>query len=203
MVAIKILLFDVAGVLYPTNNAVGEAIQAKFGLSGEQIMPIFSQLHKDFSIGKITSDEYLEKVAKILGVDRAEVTEELFTDSFMLAMSPTPGMSELLNKLALVQGTQLVILSDTTPIFNKVRKLSGVYEKFTRQFLSFEIGYLKPDPMAYNKVIDALKVRPEEIFFVDDRFINVEAARALGIHAEVFTSTAQLEEDLKEVGVLA
>jgi HAD superfamily hydrolase (TIGR01509 family) len=60
---------------------------------------------------------------------------------------------------------------------------------------------MKPSPAMYQAALEATGSRAEECFFTDDRAENVEAARALGIRAEVFRGQAALEEALRDAGV--
>ena len=95
------------------------------------------------------------------------------------------------------------VLSDTNQIYNSIRDINGYYHYFSKNFLSFETGFLKPDPRAYLQVIDYYKLSPEEIFFIDDQLRNVEAAQQLGIQAVVFKSTAQLTQELLKRDILS
>ena len=46
---------------------------------------------------------------------------------------------------------------------------------------------------AYSLALEQLAARPEDVIFVDDRPVNVAAARAAGMRAEVFRGPAQWE----------
>jgi FMN phosphatase YigB (HAD superfamily) len=59
---------------------------------------------------------------------------------------------------------------------------------------------IKPDAAIYEHTLRGLGVRPEEALFVDDREVNVQAARDLGIRAVQFRSVEKLREDLKGIG---
>ncbi|GAA1825075.1 hypothetical protein GCM10009714_03490 [Microlunatus capsulatus] len=59
-------------------------------------------------------------------------------------------------------------------------------EVFDEHFYSCEVGFAKPDPAYFTHVLEALGVAPEEALFMDDTAVNVEAAAALGIRAELF-----------------
>jgi 2-haloacid dehalogenase len=61
---------------------------------------------------------------------------------------------------------------------------------------------IKPDPQIYRVLIDRYSVRPEESLFVDDNFDNIVAAQKLGFRTIHFTNDVNLEETLKEMGVL-
>jgi putative hydrolase of the HAD superfamily len=53
-------------------------------------------------------------------------------------------------------------------------------------FFSCRLGCEKPDPAFYRKVQSHIGVEPGDILFLDDKPVNVEAARALGWNAEVY-----------------
>jgi putative hydrolase of the HAD superfamily len=50
----------------------------------------------------------------------------------------------------------------------------------------------KPDPRAYEIVAERLGVAPGDCLFLDDREVNVLAAREVGMRAEVFRTPAQV-----------
>jgi putative hydrolase of the HAD superfamily len=66
---------------------------------------------------------------------------------------------------------------------------------------SFQLHMAKPDPAIYRHLLKELGTRPEETLFLDDKPVNVEAARALGIHAIEFTTIERLRADLIAAGL--
>ena len=54
---------------------------------------------------------------------------------------------------------------------------------------SHEVGLVKPDPRVFALTAERLAVRPEEVLFLDDVEGHVLAARAVGWHAVLHTST--------------
>jgi putative hydrolase of the HAD superfamily len=69
-------------------------------------------------------------------------------------------------------------------------------------FMTFsaEVRLIKPDHAIYEHTLRGLGVAADEALFVDDREINVQAARELGIHALQFRSVAQLRRELEAMG---
>jgi len=65
---------------------------------------------------------------------------------------------------------------------------------------SAEVRLIKPEPAIYEHTLRGLGVRPSDALFLDDREINVQAARALGINAIRFQSMTQLRSELQIVG---
>ena len=53
-------------------------------------------------------------------------------------------------------------------------------KKFDYTFLSFEIGYAKPDLKIFEYALDKMKIEAKNVLFIDDSFKNISAARALG-----------------------
>jgi putative hydrolase of the HAD superfamily len=66
---------------------------------------------------------------------------------------------------------------------------------------SFQLGIAKPDPAIYRHVLKELGTLPEETLFLDDKTVNIDAARALGIVAIEFSTIAKLRKDLVAAGL--
>ncbi len=66
---------------------------------------------------------------------------------------------------------------------------------------SYQLLMAKPDPAIYRHTLDKLGVKPEEALFLDDKPINIEAARALGIRGIVFSTIEKLRTDLIAAGL--
>lgn len=67
-------------------------------------------------------------------------------------------------------------------------------EPVERRFYSCRLRRIKPEPEAYLEVIQGLGAEPQDIVFFDDRAVNVEAARRLGIQAHVFSDAGQIAQ---------
>jgi putative hydrolase of the HAD superfamily len=190
--SIKVFLFDAAGVLFEKNLAVGEALENELGLSKEAQLPIWNELHRKLSSGKLSVKDFFNKLSELFDIEPENI-RDVFVQSFEDSFKPMPGMEELLAKLK-SKGNKLAVLSDTTPLFNESRKKFDIYKYFDKVFLSYEIGALKPDSKMYETVIKDYKLEPSDFLFIDDQEKNVLAARQLGMQAVVFENTNQLEK---------
>jgi|APGre2960657404_1045060.scaffolds.fasta_scaffold42638_1 histidinol phosphatase-like enzyme len=63
-------------------------------------------------------------------------------------------------------------------------------------------GLRKPDPAAFRAALAHLGRAPAEVLLVDDRAVNVEAARALGMDGIVFAGAGPLAEALAARGLV-
>ena len=84
----------------------------------------------------------------------------------------------------------LYLLSNTNEIHveKALRILKEVTDKpldqyFTKIFWSHELGDRKPHGSAFQKVLDTIDTKAEEVLFVDDSLQHVEGARSIGIEA--------------------
>ena len=59
----------------------------------------------------------------------------------------------------------------------------GVADFFDHIFLSYEMGLEKPSPAIFQRVVQTLGCRPEEVLFFDDSEVNCAAARAEGLQS--------------------
>ena len=62
--------------------------------------------------------------------------------------------------------------------------------------LSYETGFVKPDPRAYQTIAERLGLMPEECIFIDDQERYCTAAREVGMQAIVYVSAKQLQTEL-------
>jgi len=200
--AIKLVLFDAAGVLFPVNKVVGEDIAQQLQLDEEELVQkMWKGFYVDYTRGTISTEQFFDRFAETFNVPREQVTEALFTDGFIKALVLTPGIDTVLKKL-MEANVIVAILSDTTEIFARARDILHLNQYFDRTFLSFEIGHKKPEPEAFQVVLDHYGVRSEEVFFIDDNKTNVEAAQKMGIQAVLFTNADLLTKALQTADVL-
>jgi putative hydrolase of the HAD superfamily len=87
-------------------------------------------------------------------------------------------------------GGRTAILSNGPPeVINRVRTERPIDRYFDIVIVSCEVGCAKPDPAIYLLCLDRLGVRAESALFVDDRPVNLEAARRLGLQTLHFTGS--------------
>jgi putative hydrolase of the HAD superfamily len=90
------------------------------------------------------------------------------------------------------------VLSNTNPIhFQKSSDGTTILKKFSKRYLSFQIGAVKPDPEIYRYVVRDLSVEPSTIVLIDDVAENVKAAGQCGMVGILFENVSKLEKDLR------
>ncbi|HSZ38559.1 MAG TPA: HAD family phosphatase [Trebonia sp.] len=93
-------------------------------------------------------------------------------------------------------GTPMALLSNAPePLAQGIDVLRWP-QYFGHRYYSCRLGTAKPDPRAFQLVLNDLGVQPGEVLFIDDRAENTRAARDLGMHTITFTSATALGREL-------
>jgi glucose-1-phosphatase len=146
-----------------------------------------------YETGKISTDDFLSKLEIIF--------KGKFSHEYMLyAWNEIIGKEnqEIVSVVREVQKNyRTAVLSNTSEShWEKALATAPVLATFPRYFLSYEIGFHKPDPEIYDAVLRSLQTPPEKILFIDDIRENIQAAEKKGIKGIVFTSVEQLRKDM-------
>lgn len=117
-----------------------------------------------------------------------------------LDLRPMEGMEELLAELKGL-GYRLYLLSNASVRQAEYFTALPVDRYLDGRILSSSYKLLKPQPEIYRVLLQEYDLRAEECFFVDDLFINVEAAMLVGMSGAIFRGAAPLRQALAEAGV--
>jgi 2-haloacid dehalogenase len=116
---------------------------------------------------------------------------------------PVPGVHELVAELD-SKGVPLFAITnfsaDFWPSFHA--KEEHFFRRFRDIVVSGQEKLLKPDPALYYRALDRFGLKPAQALFIDDRLINVEGARAVGMHAHLFLGADDLRARLEAEGLL-
>lgn len=112
------------------------------------------------------------------------------------------GTVEVLARLR-ERGVPLYALTNfSTEKFPLMRERFGFFDWFDGIVVSGAVGIAKPDPRIYAHLFLACDLRPGDCLFIDDMPANVAAAKAAGMQAIQFTTSAALIEVLIAFGFL-
>jgi len=143
----------------------------------------FDQLNLSFEVGAISPEDFVGSFQKQL--PNASKEEILKAWNAVLADFPFYRL-EFLQELS--KKYRLFLLSNTDSIhIHTFETKSGVsfyqdfYACFEKVYFSFDIGMRKPDPKAYQFVLEENNLIAENTLFIDDKTENTDSAAALGI----------------------
>lgn len=188
---IRNLLFDLGGVIVDIERQRCVDAFTRLGLAdADSYFGEYSQSGIFFKIedGSAGIDEFHRYMRERLPEG---VTDYQIDSAFQQFIIGIPAHRlETLRKLR-CKGYGIYLLSNTNPImwrgalateFGKEGLRREDY--FDGMVTSFEARACKPDERIFRAVIEDLGIDPAETLFLDDSLKNVEAARALGFHAE-------------------
>ena len=150
------------------------------------------EILQNYEAGRLTSEEFYRHL-------QSKSSHPFSFRDMMVAMSDifTPNIElwPIVEKLK-DQGSRLVLISNTNEChFNFAYSHYPILKLFDRFILSYEVGACKPEPLIFEK---ALKEARGKTFYTDDIPAFVEAGRAAGLDAEVFTDVPSLQKQLEK-----
>lgn len=184
----KIVIFDWGGIVENHENNLQDLKQAKIrfirtfnkGLSDEEILNKWidetpNGVHIGASNNPKHMVEWFELMEQIMNIN---TTFEEFKRAYQAEFSKIRYYKDVAEFAhSLKEKCKIGILSNLMP-FDKARiDLQYDLSKFDYVYLSFEIGYEKPDKRAYEYVLNDLQIKPENILFIDDDVNNVIGAK--------------------------
>jgi len=198
---IKALFWDLGGVLL--TNAWDRA-QRERALSQFHLDPIeFGDRHEmvvsSFERGKISLDEYLDRT--VFYRDRP-FTREAFKDYMYSLSQASPEALEFARGLAKTKKYLMATINNESAELNDYRiEKFGLREIFCLFVSSCFVGLRKPEEGIYRMALDITQMPAENCCFIDDRALNLESAKKLGMHTIEMDDVQQLTKDLGKLGV--
>jgi beta-phosphoglucomutase-like phosphatase (HAD superfamily) len=71
-----------------------------------------------------------------------------------------------------------------------------------RLFASHLMGKIKPDAEAFEHVLESLDCQASQVLFLDDNGLNIEAARSIGMRAQLVRGADQAQLSLQQPGII-
>ncbi|MFM7505005.1 MAG: HAD-IA family hydrolase [Rubrivivax sp.] len=213
----KALILDFGGVISRTLFETHAITEAALGLAPGTLTwrgpfaPASDALWRDMQADRISERDYwlarTREVGRLLGEDwtRMETFVQRARGADPAAVIRPEAVAAI--DAARAAGCRLAVLSNELDLFYGAdfRAKLPLLERFDAVVDATYTGILKPDPRAYQAVLDALGVRAGEAVFVDDQLRNVLGARALGIptvHFDVTQPADSYGQALRQLQVL-
>jgi putative hydrolase of the HAD superfamily len=198
---VSAIFWDVGGVLLTDAWDRTQRLRAlnEFGLDEIEFSDRHEMVVSSFERGKITLDEYLERT---VFYRPRPFPREAFREYMFSLSQAKPDSLQFARELA-KSGKYLM-----STINNESRELNlyriekfGLREIFKVFVSSCFVGFRKPEAPIYKLALDVVQRSAEECCFIDDRDLNLESARQLGIHAIQMQNASQLRLELQSLGV--
>ncbi len=196
----RVVVFDYGEVISVSQSeADRRALVAISGLDPAEFWELYDRYREDLDQGVTLPREYWSLIARDAGVEWSPAQlQQLWAADIRSWISVEPGTVELL--AALHQGgSRVALLSNAGFDFSDPFRHSPMAQFFEAMFVSAEMGLIKPDPEIYRVTAAELGITLEQMVFIDNKKINVDAAVALGATGHVFTTVAELRTFLESL----
>lgn len=159
---------------------------------------VFERLYVDFSTGRIDAREFHRRLSRRAEVD---IGYQELIELWCSLLRPLDGAKRLFERVA--ERLPVGLLSDTDPVhWQFVLEHYPFLRRIEKPTLSFQTGYLKPDPRAYQAALNNCRFPAADCLFIDDKPQNAAGAAAAGMQAIVFEGVEKLEAQLSALEVL-
>jgi len=198
---ITTLFWDIGGVILTNgwDRASRKEAAAAFHFDWEEFQDRHDLSFPAFDSGQITLNEYLDRT---LFYRQRSFTREEFT-AFMFAQSKEfPDTRAILDKVSR-SGKYFVGAINNEPLeLNQFRiEAFDLLRNFLVFFSSCYLRSRKPEETIYRVALEVTQRPPEKCLFIDDRPLNLESPRRLGMNTIQHQNAEQLRCELGKFGV--
>ena len=193
----KAVIFDLGGVLLNIDYRLTIEAFNELGMKNADLFyskkiqnPIFDKIEE----GAINPKEFLDALQKECKNASIEQVENAWNSILLdLPVNRLDCIKKLKNNY------KIFLLSNTNEIHIKAfRKKIGEKQweafssLFDKMYLSHQIGFRKPGKEAFQIILEENKLKPNEVFFIDDSPQHIEAAKKLGLHCHYLVEGVEI-----------
>jgi putative hydrolase of the HAD superfamily len=198
---ITTLFWDIGGVILTNgwdHNSRNEAAKM-FALDMEEFRERHDLSFPAFDAGQITLNQYLDRT---LFYRARPFTREEFT-AFMFAQSKEyPETHAVLSDVARSGKYYVAAINNEPRELNDYRiEAFGLRRDFQAFFSSCYLSARKPEETIYRIALEVSQRPAESAVFIDDRALNLENPRRLGMQVIHHQNAKQLRADLQSLGI--
>ena len=200
---LRLVLFDFDGVLVRYSHATRLAHLARVaGCTPARASEVLldSGLERAYDSGALDTAAYLQQLGAGLGckIDAniwisariAGTQADLIALELVASVASRTQVGVLTNNGALMLDAIPRIVAPLLPMLEGRVLCSGV------------LGVRKPDRAIFDHALAHFDVRAQDALFIDDLFVNVQGARAAGLHADTVVDARSMRTVLQRYGVL-
>lgn len=183
-----LVIFDCFGVLCDT--VVGRYLEGK--ATKEEIDVITDTVAKDGDLGRISREEFLAEIAKVV-----KATPQDVEDGFKNLCSIH---EDLILVIKQIREFADVALLSNAHYGHAEMIIDGfdIRKNFDKVFISCYCGMAKPDPKFYQLCADSFGKEYDEIYMVDDSDKNLAPLKDLGIIPVKYTCAEDVKRALEK-----
>lgn len=201
---IRLVLFDFDGVLVRYSHRARLAALARVaGCTPAHVSRVLlaSGLERAYDSGVIDRATYLQHLGDGLG---RTIDADTWIEARLAATTAEPAMLDLV--AAVGEQVEIGVLTNNGALMLDAipRILSPLFPMLDgRMLCSGALGVRKPDRAIFRHALTHFDKRAHEALFLDDLFVNVQGARAAGLHADTVVDARSMRKVLRRYGLLS
>jgi putative hydrolase of the HAD superfamily len=198
---ISAIFWDVGGVLLTNawDRAQRERALEQFKLDQEEFHDRHEMVVSSLERGKIGFDEYLDRT---IFYRPRPFAREVFKDYVFSLSQPYREVLALAEELTKSGKYFMGTINNESRELNLYRiQTFGLCEIFSVFVSSCFVGLRKPEDGIYRMALEITQKTPDECCFIDDRALNLESARQMGMHTIEMHDVEQLRRELRKLDV--
>jgi len=190
---VKAFIFDFGNVIIDIDF---DLTHGKFrNYFGKQYDTIINRLKESKFFEKVESGVYTaEKMTEVINAHGGSMTVNQVKESWNALLLNIPAerllLLEQLSKkypIYMLSNTNLVHIDEIFTNLEKEYGCNPILNCFDRLYLSYEIGYIKPQKEIYEYLLNDANLNPKECLFFDDLQENLNGAASFGIQTQLIT----------------
>jgi len=152
-----------------------------------------------FESGKMSLDDYLDY---IVFYEERNFSKEDFKKFMFQYSRPFDDMLDYIRQLKEKYNLKVVAVSNEGRELNEYRIAAFKLNAIIDFFVSSSFVYIrKPDAAIFKLALDLAQTPVDQIIYLDDKALFVEAAKKLGINGIIHTSLETTREEMKKYGL--
>jgi len=198
---ISAIFWDVGGVLLTNawDRAQRERALEQFKLDQEEFHDRHEMVVSSLERGKIGFDEYLDRT---IFYRPRPFAREVFKDYVFSLSQPYREVLALAEELTKSGKYFMGTINNESRELNLYRiQTFGLREIFSVFVSSCFVGLRKPEDGIYRMALEITQKTAGDCCFIDDRALNLESARQMGMHTIEMHDVEQLRRELRKLEV--
>lgn len=195
---IKLILFDLGGILVPERGAyISGKISQRLGITQDKLSELVQPFKSSLLTGKISLFTMYKEVSKACnGIVAPEDLLKTHIEAYLeTSTARDQGIIGLITNLKI--NYAVAGLTNTSLEIADLNKKSGLFDYFPKIYISTDMGFRKPQPESYQYVLDDLGYRPKQVVFIDNNEEYINGAKALGINTIHYVGLDNLKVSLQ------
>jgi epoxide hydrolase-like predicted phosphatase len=186
---VKAIIFDCFGVLTATDG--WSLFKLKYFNHEPSLLEQATSLNKQADAGLITYDDFIREIAGLAGISGQQASV-IVDDS-----SPNPALFDYIAQLK--PHYKIGMLSNAAANWLSELFSPAQIALFDATLLSYEAGFIKPQPEIYELMAERLGLEPNECVFIDDQERCTTGAREVGMEAIWYRGFDQMKQELEQL----